>query len=543
MWRLVLLKFLVVLFWTVPISLPLLPAAAQPAAQSDEPAQTKMLTTAGPDIGSTTPRLWASDAGATGLATYVPLLLATLLAGWLIAVGLQGSRLVRGWLTVRRFQRSCRPAARDGLGEHLRTLCQAYAIRREPLLLEHGGGGSPMLLGIFHPAIVVPRGLLAGLSLAERGMMLEHELAHVRRRDLAWCLAAAVVRTVFFFHPFAWWASRRLELAQEIAADQFVLTSFRKEVGVYAKMLLAVANQPQPIGLVPSLSVGTVGHYETLKRRFVAMKSFHLASRRVAAASVLLVGLIAILGVVPWRLVAAEAHSPAANDPGSRSAAAKLSPAQKRIIEALQKPTTMRFVNTPLKEVFASLEKRHKIPIQFDKEAFVDAGIPPDTQMTRELGGLSLHSALRVLLGDLNLTHVVKQDVLWITTVDEAQRLLQKDAIDPATYWKSSQVAAASRKKLAEALKKPIQVEFNRAPLWDVIPSLRKVSGVEIHPDLRSLDYAGLWDAHQGGVRITLQLKDVPLESVLTQLVRNAGLRYVVDDDFILITSPKEEKP
>lgn len=76
-----------------------------------------------------------------------------------------------------------------------------------------------------------------------------------------------------------------------------------------------------------------------------------------------------------------------------------------------------------------------------------------------------------------------------------------------------------------------------------MIPSLRKVSGVEIHPDLRSLDYAGLWDAHQGGVRITLQLKDVPLESVLTQLVRNAGLRYVVDDDFILITSPKEEKP
>lgn len=70
-----------------------------------------------------------------------------------------------------------------------------------------------------------------------------------------------------------------------------------------------------------------------------------------------------------------------------------------------------------------------------------------------------------MLLGDLNLTHVVKQDVLWITTVDEAQRLLQKDAIDPATYWKSSQVAAASRKKLAEALKKPIQVEFNRTSL------------------------------------------------------------------------------
>ena len=37
------------------------------------------------------------------------------------------------------------------------------------------------------------------------------------------------------------------------------------------------------------------------------MKSFHLTPRKVVAASAVLVGLVAVVGVVPWRLVAAEA--------------------------------------------------------------------------------------------------------------------------------------------------------------------------------------------------------------------------------------------
>jgi len=48
------------------------------------------------------------------------------------------------------------------------------------------------------------------------------------------------------------------------------------------------------------------------------MKSFHLTSRGVVVASVILVGLSAILGVVPWRLVAADAP-PAETESGSVS--------------------------------------------------------------------------------------------------------------------------------------------------------------------------------------------------------------------------------
>jgi hypothetical protein len=88
-------------------------------------------------------------------------------------------------------------------------------------------------------------------------------------------------------------------------------------------MLLAVANQPQPNGLIPVLSAGTVGRYQTLKRRITAMKSFHPTSRGVVVASVILVFLGATVGIVPWRLVAADAPPSAAPQVSASSSIAK----------------------------------------------------------------------------------------------------------------------------------------------------------------------------------------------------------------------------
>ena len=47
-------------------------------------------------------------------------------------------------------------------------------------------------LEFYRPAIVVPGGTLRKLSPPELAMVLGHELAHIRRGDLLWNLAAAV---------------------------------------------------------------------------------------------------------------------------------------------------------------------------------------------------------------------------------------------------------------------------------------------------------------------------------------------------------------
>jgi hypothetical protein len=47
-------------------------------------------------------------------------------------------------------------------------------------------------------------------------------------------------------------------------------------------------------------------------------------------------------------------------------------------------------------------------------------GIGPDVPVTRNLSGVSLRSALRLMLKDLELTYVIRDEVLLITTPEEA---------------------------------------------------------------------------------------------------------------------------
>jgi beta-lactamase regulating signal transducer with metallopeptidase domain len=317
LWRLALLKFVVVLLWGAPLAVPLLPAVAEP------PSHVAMPPGIAPGVGVAVPIPPAGNVAGPPTIDPLTLLLTILFLAWLVAVAWQAIRLIRGWMAMRRFRHRCRPLCSDELTRHLGTLCKAYGVRRPPLLLAHEGCGSPLLLGMLHPAIVLPSALRGAFGAEQYRMALAHELAHIKRRDLAWSLAAALVRMVFVFHPLVWWGSRRLDVSQEIAADQFVLTGSGKDLSAYAEMLLAVANQPQPGGMVPALSVGTVGRYQTLKRRITAMKSFHPTSRGVMAASVILVFLVAAVGVVPWRLVAADAPPPAVESSTDRAGPAE----------------------------------------------------------------------------------------------------------------------------------------------------------------------------------------------------------------------------
>ncbi len=99
----------------------------------------------------------------------------------------------------------------------------------------------------------------------------------------------------------------------------------------------------------------------------------------------------------------------------------KVSPAEKKIQEALESPTRMEFTEMPLQDAVAYLKDYHDIEIQLDNRALEDAGVGSETPVTRNVNGISLKSALRLLLGEYDLTYIVKDEVLLITTQDKAE--------------------------------------------------------------------------------------------------------------------------
>jgi hypothetical protein len=98
--------------------------------------------------------------------------------------------------------------------------------------------------------------------------------------------------------------------------------------------------------------------------------------------------------------------------------------ARKRIDAALNSETTCDFVEIPLADVVEFFKEKHGIEIQIDYRVLDGVGIGSDTPITRKLSGVALRTALRLVLRDLDLTYMVVDDVLIITTPEEAEAWL-----------------------------------------------------------------------------------------------------------------------
>ena len=114
------------------------------------------------------------------------------------------------------------------------------------------------------------------------------------------------------------------------------------------------------------------------------------------------------------------ATCPAADAPVSLSGHGD-SPSERKIREALNQPAQFDFVKTPLKDVADSLKKSHQIEIQLDSPALKEAGVDESTPVTKTLKGISLRSALKLLLDELQLKYVIHNEVLLITSPTKAE--------------------------------------------------------------------------------------------------------------------------
>jgi hypothetical protein len=93
----------------------------------------------------------------------------------------------------------------------------------------------------------------------------------------------------------------------------------------------------------------------------------------------------------------------------------------KEINAALPRRQNFEFTETPLDDVAAKLSKAQGVPILLDYRSLEDVGIDGDSPVTFAATNLSLRHALRHMLHPLDLTFVLRDRVLLITTPEEAE--------------------------------------------------------------------------------------------------------------------------
>jgi len=112
----------------------------------------------------------------------------------------------------------------------------------------------PLTMGILQPVVLVPHE--ARYWQAERRrVVLLHELAHVSRHDVLTQVFAHVVCALYWFHPLAWYAARRMRSERETACDDRVLNSGIR-ASAYAQHLLEIACSSRRAAFASAAAVG-----------------------------------------------------------------------------------------------------------------------------------------------------------------------------------------------------------------------------------------------------------------------------------------------
>ena len=102
----------------------------------------------------------------------------------------------------------------------------------------------------------------------------------------------------------------------------------------------------------------------------------------------------------------------------------RLSLSEERIQSSLNDSTEVAFTDTPLEEALKYLEDLHSVEIWIDKETLAAQQVNTDHPVNLQISGVSLQSALHLILEPLSLTLVIEDQVLKITTKARADKAI-----------------------------------------------------------------------------------------------------------------------
>ena len=172
--------------------------------------------------------------------------------------------------------------------------------------------------------------------------------------------------------------------------------------------------------------------------------------------------------------------------------------AEERILEALDRPTTVEFIDLPLEDCLTYLMEYHdnqndknsnpsRLAIYLDKPTLTDEGVAHDQPINLKLNDLRLESVLNLLLDPIQLTFLIEDEVLKITTKAKAgEKLMTRTYPVLDLYRGRDRVAAESiRKGPRAAATEQTEKSDNGNSSGDIAKDTKDSKGTKVAPPLR----------------------------------------------------------
>ena len=156
---------------------------------------------------------------------------------------------------------------------------------------------SPALLGFLRPRLLLPNSMIESFEQEELRHVFLHELAHLKRGDVAvnWIMSA--LQVVHWFNPVLWFAFRRMRTEREMACDAHVLAAVEtEERRSYGRTILRTITFLSGGRLLPG-AVGIVEDKSEITRRIDMIATFRGSSSKQSVLGGVLLLCLAVVGL------------------------------------------------------------------------------------------------------------------------------------------------------------------------------------------------------------------------------------------------------
>jgi len=269
--------------------------------------------------------------------------------------------------------------------------------------------------------------------------------------------------------------------------------------------------------------------------------------------------------------------------------------------QAMQANSKLEFTQTPLRDVVASIQSAHNLPVYLDAPSLDEFGVSSDTPVTFKSNGQTLGQSLDEIGKPIKLTWLIAHDVVYITMLEKADMMLQtriyqlKDPMSAVQVQKhitrqikphsweavAGPAATAAHGKylivsqqrkvheeisqlkqdltpipepllktkastLPRAFEQRVALTFLDTPLRSVLKTLEEQTQKagfkgKFRIDIKSLDEVGFPD----DAPVTVNIKPIPLRSCLALVMDQLTLTFIQDGNDILVTTlaAAEDRP